>query len=53
MIVVDASVAIEVLLQTDDGIAIADRLLAVPMPNELVEVDSSVGRSAQRRSKRS
>ena len=28
MIVVDASVVIEVLLQTDDGIAIADRLLA-------------------------
>ena len=27
MIVVDASVVIEVLLQTDDGIAIADRLL--------------------------
>ena len=28
MIVLDASVVIEVLLQTDDGIAIADRLLA-------------------------
>jgi len=35
VIVLDASVVIEVLLQTDDGIAIADRILT---PNETLHV---------------